>query len=66
MENKTSKYFKYAFDQIVLVFIGILIAENLAPTLKPTCRTGRGGFSKDNMHNLSVDTSLWRARASVV
>ena len=38
-ENKTSKYFKYAIGEIILVVIGILIAENLAPTLK-------GGFSK--------------------
>ena len=35
-EGKTSKYFKYAIGAIV---IGILITENLAPTLK-------GGFSK--------------------
>ena len=26
MENKTGKYFKYAFGEIVLVVIGILIA----------------------------------------
>jgi hypothetical protein len=26
MENKTSKYFKYAIDEIVLVMIGILLA----------------------------------------
>ncbi len=37
-EGKTTRYFKYAFGEIVLVVIGILIAENLAPTLK-------GGFS---------------------
>ena len=35
---KTAKYLKYAIGEIVLVVIGILIAENLAPTLK-------GGFS---------------------
>lgn len=39
MENKTGKYLKYAIGEIVLVVIGILIAENLAPTLK-------GRFSK--------------------
>jgi len=38
-EGKTGKYFKYAIGEIFLVVIGILIAENLAPTLK-------GGFSK--------------------
>jgi hypothetical protein len=38
-EGKTAKYFKYAIGEIILVVIGILIAENLAPTLK-------GGFSK--------------------
>jgi hypothetical protein len=37
--GKTGKYFKYATGEIFLVVIGILIAENLAPTLK-------GGFSK--------------------
>jgi hypothetical protein len=36
---RTGRYFKYAIGEIVLVVIGILIAENLAPTLK-------GGFSK--------------------
>jgi hypothetical protein len=36
-EGKTANYFKYAIGEIVLVVIGILIAENLAPTLK-------GGF----------------------
>ncbi len=39
MENKTSKYLKYALGEIVLVVIEILITENLAPTRK-------GGFSK--------------------
>ncbi len=49
MENKTTKpnfanastgrYFKYAIGEIILVVIGILITENVAPTLK-------GGFSK--------------------
>jgi hypothetical protein len=38
-ENKFSKYLLYAIGEIILVVIGILIAENLAPTLK-------GGFSK--------------------
>jgi len=33
-EGKTTKYFKYAIGEIILVVIGILIAENLAPTLK--------------------------------
>ena len=33
MENKTSKYFKYAIGEIVLVVIGILLAENLSPAL---------------------------------
>ncbi len=47
-EGKTTKYFKYAIGEIVLVVIGILIAENLAPTLK-------GGFSKEIIYNLSVD-----------
>jgi len=37
-EGKTTKYFKYAIGEIFLVVIGILIAENLAPSLK-------GGFS---------------------
>ena len=36
--GKTSKYLKYAIGEIILVVIGILMAENLAPTLK-------GGFS---------------------
>ncbi|MEA1786161.1 hypothetical protein U1E44_08670 [Arenibacter sp. GZD96] len=31
-EGKTTKYFKYALDEIILVVIGILVAENLAPT----------------------------------
>jgi hypothetical protein len=30
-QGKTSKYFKYAIGEIILVVIGILIAENLAP-----------------------------------
>jgi hypothetical protein len=38
-EKKFSKYLIYAIGEIILVVIGILIAENLAPTLK-------GGFSK--------------------
>jgi len=38
-KNKTGRYFKYAIGEIVLVVIGILIAENCAPTLK-------GRFSK--------------------
>jgi hypothetical protein len=38
-EGKTANYLKYAIGEIILVLIGILIAENLAPTLK-------GGFSK--------------------
>ena len=38
-EGKTMKYFKYAIGEIVLVVIGILITENLAPSLK-------GGFSR--------------------
>jgi len=38
-EGKTSKYIKYAIGEILLVVMGIWIAENLAPTLK-------GGFSK--------------------
>ncbi len=38
-EGKTGKYFKYAIGEIFLVVFGILISENLAPTLK-------GGFSK--------------------
>jgi hypothetical protein len=37
-ENKFSKYLLYAVGEILLVVIGILIAENLAPSLK-------GGFS---------------------
>jgi hypothetical protein len=41
-EGKTTKYFKYAIGEIILVVIGILIAENLAPTLK-------GGFSKSEI-----------------
>ncbi|RDK87034.1 hypothetical protein [Marinirhabdus gelatinilytica] len=39
-ENRFSKYLLYAIGEIILVVIGILIAENLAPSLK-------GGFSKD-------------------
>ncbi len=39
VENKFNKYLLYAIGEIILVVIGILIAENLAPTLK-------GGFSK--------------------
>lgn len=38
-ENQTSKYLLYAIGEIILVVIGILIAENLSPTLK-------GRFSK--------------------
>jgi len=38
-DNKFSKYLLYAIGEIILVVIGILITENLAPTLK-------GGFSK--------------------
>jgi len=38
-EGKTTNYLKYAIGEIILVVIGILIAENLAPSLK-------GGFSK--------------------
>lgn len=38
-KGKTMHYFKYAIGEIVLVVIGILIAENLSPALK-------GGFSK--------------------
>lgn len=38
VEGKSSQYLKYAIGEILLVVIGILIAENLAPTLK-------GGFS---------------------
>jgi sensor domain CHASE-containing protein len=30
MENKTGKYFKYAFGEIILVVIGILIALTVA------------------------------------
>ena len=37
-ENKFRNYLLYAIGEIILVVIGILIAENLAPTLK-------GGFS---------------------
>jgi hypothetical protein len=37
-QNKVRNYFLYAIGEIVLVVIGVLIAENLAPTLK-------GGFS---------------------
>jgi hypothetical protein len=37
-ENNFSKYILYAIGEIILVVIGILIAENLTPTLK-------GGFS---------------------
>ena len=37
-ENRVSKYILYALGEIVLVVIGILIAENLSPALK-------GGFS---------------------
>jgi hypothetical protein len=39
VEDKTTRYLKYTMGEIILVVIGILIAENLAPTLK-------GGFSK--------------------
>ncbi|GGE01997.1 hypothetical protein [Planktosalinus lacus] len=38
-KDNVRKYLLYAIGEIVLVVIGILIAENLAPTLK-------GGFSK--------------------
>ncbi len=38
-QSKVRNYAIYAIGEIVLVVIGILIAENLAPTLK-------GGFSK--------------------
>jgi hypothetical protein len=38
-QNKVRNYFFYAIGEIILVVIGILIAENLAPTLK-------GGFSR--------------------
>jgi hypothetical protein len=33
-EGRTTKYFKYAVGEIVLVVIGILIAENLVPNPK--------------------------------
>jgi hypothetical protein len=39
-QEKTGRYFKYAIGEIVLVVIGILITENLAPALK-------GGFSSN-------------------
>ncbi len=38
-QGKTTKYLKYAIGEIIIVVIGILIAENLAPALK-------GGFFK--------------------
>jgi len=42
MENNTSKYLKYAIGEIILVVIGILLAENLAP---PEVSGLKGGFS---------------------
>ncbi|MEM6517630.1 MAG: hypothetical protein AAF688_15720 [Bacteroidota bacterium] len=33
-QGKTGRYFKYAIGEIILVVIGIFIAETLAPTLK--------------------------------
>ena len=47
-EGKTKKYLLYATGEIILVVIGILMAENLAPTLK-------GGFSKYHYSFYSAD-----------
>ena len=51
IENHFSKYLLYATGEIILVVIGILMAENLAPTLK-------GGFSKYHHLFYSVDIPL--------
>ncbi|MEX0997369.1 MAG: hypothetical protein WDZ45_10005 [Flavobacteriaceae bacterium] len=40
-QSKVRNYFFYAIGEIILVVIGILIAENLAPT-----RQKAGGFSR--------------------
>jgi hypothetical protein len=45
VENRFNKYLLYAIGEIILVVIGILIAENLAPTLK-------GGFSGFELLNI--------------
>jgi hypothetical protein len=43
-QEKTGRYFKYAIGEIVLVVIGILITENLAP---PEVSGLKGGFSSN-------------------
>ncbi len=42
-EGKTTKYFKYAISEIILMVIGILIAKNLSP---PETSGLKGGFSR--------------------
>ncbi|PJB18812.1 MAG: hypothetical protein CO117_06950 [Flavobacteriaceae bacterium CG_4_9_14_3_um_filter_33_16] len=51
--GKTGKYFKYAIGEIVLVVIGILIAENLALALK-------GRFSRFELKtNYNYQSAHW-------
>jgi hypothetical protein len=68
------RYFKYAIGEIVLVVIGILTAENLAPVHSSrrasvsfshsfgrssmTWDARKGGFSKDMIYNVRGDIPL--------
>lgn len=60
VRKAVGSYLKYAIGKILLVVIGILIAENLTPTLKPACRTGRGGFSRFELKTIyNYQTARW-------